>query len=139
MAVLQHFAVTDHLVDGPEAERRHDLARFFGHQEQVVDDVFGLAAEQLSQRGVLRGDANRAGVEVTLPHHDATERDQRGGGKAELFGSQQAGDHDIAARLELAVRFQADSTAQVVQNERLMSFGDAQFPRHPGVLDARQG
>lgn len=39
--------------------------------EQVVNDVFRLPRELLPQHGVLSRDANRTGVQVTLPHHSA--------------------------------------------------------------------
>ena len=75
-------------------------ASFLGHHEEVVDDVLRLAGELLAQHRILRRDADRAGVEMTLPHHDAAERDQRRGREAELLGAEQRGDHDVAAGLE---------------------------------------
>ena len=45
---------------------------------------------------------------------------------------------DIAAGLELAVHFDDDAAAQVVEHERLLRLGQAQLPRHAGVLDAGQ-
>jgi hypothetical protein len=76
---------------------RHDLAHFLGDEEEVVDDVLGLAGEALAQHRVLRRDADRAGVEMALAHHDAAGRDQRRGGEAELVGAEQRADHDVAA------------------------------------------
>ena len=93
----------DEFVHRANAERRHDLAAFLGGHEEVIDDVFRLAVELLAEFRVLRRDADRAGVEVTLPHHDAAEHDERRGREAELFGSQHAGDGDIAAGLQLSV------------------------------------
>jgi len=43
----------------------------------------------------LRGDADRAGVEVALAHHDATERDERRRGETELLSAQQTGDGNV--------------------------------------------
>ena len=40
--------------------------------------------------------------------------------------------------LEAAVGLQHDAAAQVVEHQRLVRFGDAQFPRQAGVLDARE-
>ncbi len=113
-------------------------AGFFGDHEQVVDDVLRLAGELLAQHRILRGDADRAGVEVALAHHDAAERDQRRGGEAELLGAEHRGDHDVAAGLEAAVGLQHDAAAEVVQHQRLVRFGDAELPRQAGVLDARE-
>ena len=44
-------------------------------------------------------------------------------------------DH-VAAGLELAVGLDHDAAAQIVQDQRLMRFGQAQFPRDARVLDA---
>ena len=49
----------------------------------------GVARELLAQLRVLRGHADRAGVEVADAHHDAAERHQRRRREAELLGAQQ--------------------------------------------------
>ena len=51
----------------------HEFAHFFGDEEEEVDDMFRLADEALAQHGVLRRDADRARVEMTLAHHDAAQ------------------------------------------------------------------
>ncbi len=56
---------------------RHHLAHFLGDEEEIVDDVLGLAGEALAQHRVLRGHAHRAGVQVALAHHDAAGGNQR--------------------------------------------------------------
>ena len=135
---IQRIHPADHLVDRAEAQPRHDLAQLLGHHEEVVDDMLRLALELAPQRRVLGGDAHRAGVQVALAHHDAAEGDERRGGEAELLGAQQAGDGDVPPGLELAVRLQHHPGAQVVDHQGLVGFGDAQFPRQPGVLDGGQ-
>ena len=100
-------------------------------------DVLGLAGELLAQLRVLRGDAHRAGVQVALAHHDAARATTSGAVReAELLGAQQRGDHHVAAGLQLAVDLHADAVAQVVQHQRLLRFGQAEFPGNAGVLDA---
>ena len=111
------------------------MPQLFGDHEQVVDDVLRLAGELLAQLRILRRDADRAGVQVTLAHHDAAERDQRRGGEAEFFGAEERGDGDVAAGLELTVGLQHHAAAQVVHHQRLVRFGDAELPRQAGVLD----
>jgi hypothetical protein len=86
-----------------DAELRHQLAHFLGDEEEVVDDVLGLAGEARAQHRILGGDADRAGVEVALAHHDAAFDDQRRGGEAELVGAEQRADDDVATGLDLAV------------------------------------
>ena len=135
---FEQIAAADHFIDRAEAELGHDLSALFGDEEEVIDHVLGLAGEFLSQLRVLSGHAHGASVEMALAHHDAAERDQRGRRESELFGPQHAGDHDVAARLQLAVGLQADAAAQIVEDQGLVRLGDAQLPGNAGVLDARQ-
>jgi hypothetical protein len=83
-------AAPDHLVERAEAELRHELARFLGDEEEVVDHVLGRAREALAQLRVLRRDANGTRVEVALAHHDAAFDDQRRGREAELVAPSSA-------------------------------------------------
>ena len=85
----------DHLLDLAEAHLRHVLADLFGHEEHEVHDVFRLAAETLAQLRVLRGHADRAGVEVADAHHDAPAHHQRCGGETRTLGAKQRGDDHL--------------------------------------------
>ena len=127
--LVEHLGLADHLVEGAVAERSHDLAHFLGDEEEIVDDVLGLAGEALAQHRVLRGDADRAGVEMALAHHDAARRDQGRGGKAEFIGAQQRADHHVAPGAEAAVDLHHDAAAQPLAHQRLMGFGQPDFPR----------
>ena len=127
-----------HLVDGAEAELGHVLAHLLGDEEEEVDHVLGRAGEARAQHRVLRGDAHRAGVQVALAHHDAAHRDQRRGGKAELFRAEQRGDHHVAAGLQLAVGLHADAAAQIVEQQHLLRLGEAKLPGQAGVLDGTE-
>ncbi len=124
-------------IDRADAELRHDLARLFGDEEEVVDDVLGATGELLAQHRILRGHADRAGVQVALAHHDAALGHQRRGGEAELVGAEHRADHHVAPGLHLAVDLHADAAAQTVEHQRLLRLGQAQLPRRAGVLDAR--
>jgi hypothetical protein len=96
--------------------------------------VLGLAGEFGAELRVLGGDADGAGVEMADAHHDAARGDERRGGEAELLGAEQRGDDDVAAGLELAVGLDGDARAQVVEDERLVGLGEAEFPGQAGVL-----
>jgi hypothetical protein len=74
---------------------------------------------------------------MTLAHHDAAFDNQRRRGKAELVGTEQRADDDIAAGLHLTIDLQADTRAQAVQHQRLLRFGQTEFPRRTGMLDRR--
>ena len=105
---------------------------------EEVDDELRLAGEPLAQLGVLRGDADRAGVEVADAHHDAAGHHQRRGREAELLGAEQRGDDDVAAGLELAVGLHDDPVAQPVEQQRLLGLGQAELPGAARVLDRGQ-
>ena len=128
-ALVEHLHLPDHLVEGAIAELGHHLAHFLGDEEEVVDDVLGLADEALAQHRVLRRDADRAGVEVAHAHHHAAGRDQRRGGEAELVGAEHRADHDVAAGAQAAVDLHGDAAAQPVDHQRLVRLGKADLPR----------
>src|SRR5665213_3113060 len=81
----------DRLLEGVQAQRGQVLANLFGDVlEEGLDELRG-ARVALPEHRVLGGDPDRAGVEVTDPHHDATRYDQRGGGEAVLLGTEEYG------------------------------------------------
>ena len=139
LALVEHLHLADHLVEGAVAHRGHDLAHLFGDEEEEVDDVLGLAGEVRAQHRVLGRDADRAGVEMALAHHDAAGRDQRRGREAELVGAEQRADHHVAAGADAAVDLHGDAAAQAVGHQRLVGFGEADLPRRAGVLERGEG
>ena len=86
-----------------EAERGQDLAHLLGDEAEQVDDLLRRAGELLRAALVLRADADRAGVGMALPHHDAAHGDQRGRADAEFLGAEHRGDDDVAAGADAAV------------------------------------
>ena len=133
---FETVAAADHLVHLLKPELGHEFAHFLGNHAHEVDDVLRLARKAFAQLRVLRGHADRAGVEVADAHHDAAHRHQRRGGEPEFLGPQQGGDDHVAAGLQLAVGLDDNPRAQVVEHERLVRLGQAELPREPGVLDA---
>ncbi len=128
----------DHLLNRAEAHFGHDPAQFFRDEEEVVDHMLGLAGEACAQHRILRGHADRAGVEVALAHHDAASGDQRRCGEAELVRAQQCADRDIAPGAQSAVDLHCDAAAQIVEQQCLLRFGQAHFPRATGMGQAGQ-
>ncbi len=98
-----------------------------------------LTFEALAQLRILRRNTHRAGVEVTLAHHDATSCNQWCGGKTELVRSQQGTDDNVAPGAKAAIHLDSDPSAQVVEHQGLVGFRKANFPWRSGVLDGRQG
>ena len=139
--LAQALGMADHLVDGAEAQARHDLTQLLGNKEHKVLNVLGLAAEAATQATVLRGDAGRAGILLAVALHEAAHGDERHGRKAKLLGAQQAGDGNIGAVHELAVGLEHHAGAQAVLQQRLLSLGKAELQRQAGVPNgiARRG
>ena len=137
-AHLDALRASDHLVDGAEAELGHVLTHFLGNEAHEIDDVLRIAGELLAQLGILRGDADRAGIQMARAHHDAAQRLQRPGGESKFFRAKQGADDDVAAGLQLPVDLDADAAAQVVENKHLVRFGEPELPRNSSVLDGRQ-
>ena len=71
-------------------------------------------------------------------HHDAAQRNQRRGRKTKFLRAEQRGDGHVAAGLQLAVRLDINAAAQIVQHERLVRLGQAEFPRAARVFDGRE-
>ena len=132
---FQSIHATDHFLDRAEAELRHQLAHLHRDEAHEVDGVLRLAGVSLAQTRILRRNARGAGVEMTHAHHDAACRNQRSGREAEFFRAEQRSHHHVATRLQLTVGFDRDTAAQVVHHERLVSLGEAKFPRQTGVHD----
>ena len=133
--LTQALGMADHLVDGAEAQARHDLAQLLGNKEHKVLDVLGLAAEAVTQAAVLRRDAGRAGVLLAVALHEAAHGDERHGRKTKLLGTQQAGDGDIGTVHELAVGLEHHARAQAVLQQRLLGLGKAKFQRQARMPD----
>ena len=125
--LAQALGMADHLVDGAEAQARHDLAQLLGNKEHKALDVLGLAAEATTQAAVLRSDAGRAGILLAVALHEAAHRDERHGRKAKLLGTQQTGDGNIGAVHELAVGLEHHAGAQAILQQRLLGLGKAKF------------
>ena len=112
---VEAFDMADHFIDRTETVCGHVLAQFFCDEAHEIDDVLGLAGEILPKLGVLGGDADWAGVLLADAHHEATHADEWGGSEAVFLCTEEGGDRDIAAGLELAVCFENDAAAQVVE------------------------
>src|SRR3974390_1453404 len=129
LAPIEHLHLSDHLVEAAIAELGHQLAHFFGDEEEIIDDVFRLAAETFAQHRVLSGDADWAGIEVAFAHHHAAGGDQWRGSEAEFVGAEKRAYHHITAGADAAVDLHANPAAQAVDDQRLMGPFQAAFPR----------
>src|SRR5579859_6245987 len=135
---LQHLGVADGFGYRPEPQRRQMFAHFLRNVFEKRHHELGFAGEPLPQHRVLRRHADRAGIQVAHAHHHAPAYDQRRAGEAELLSTEQHGDDDVAAGLELAVALHDDPVTQAVLEKGLLRLGDAKLPGRAGVLDRRE-
>src|SRR5215213_3011260 len=126
------------LVQAAQAQCRQVLADLLGDVLEEGLDELRLAAEPGPQLRVLGRDADRAGVEMTDPHHDAAADDERGRREPELLAAEQRRNHDVATGLQLAVDLDDDPVTQPVEEQRLLRLGQAELPGRARVLQAGQ-
>src|SRR5690606_26999708 len=112
---LEALGVANHFLDRAVTELRHELARFLGDKPHEVHDMLRLAGILFAEPRVLRGDAGRTRIQMANTHHDAAGGDERCGGETELLGAEQRGNNDVAAGLELAVGFDGDARAKIIE------------------------
>ena len=136
-AHIEQIGTTNHIVEFTNTQLRHDLADFFGDEEEVIHDVFGLAGEFLTQIGVLGSDTDGASVQMAFTHHDAAFHDQRSGRKTEFIRAQQRANRHVTPRFHLTVGLHAHTATQAVQHQRLLGFSQTDFPRAAAMLDRR--
>ena len=136
--LFQHLALAGHLGDCAVAHRRHERAHFLGDKEEIIDDMLRRAAEALAQHRVLRGDADGTRIEMAFAHHQAARGDERRGGKAELVGTEQRADDNVAPGAQTAVDLQRDTAAQPVQHQCLVGFGESHLPGRTGMFQRRK-
>ena len=136
--LVEQIRTTDQLVEVANTELGHDLACFFGDEEEIIHDVLRLALELCTQYRILRCHTHRAGVQMAFTHHDATFHHQRRRRKTKLICTKQCADHDIATGLDLTIGLNANTAAQSVEHQRLLRLCQTQFPRRARVLDRRQ-
>ena len=133
--LAQQIRPPDNLIHRARANRRQNLPHFLGVEGDQVHHLVRRPGKLRPQSLVLRGDADRAGVRLALPHHDAAHRDQRGGADAIFLGPHHRRHHDVAPGPKAAIGPQRHPFAQVVHRQNLMRLGQAHFPRHAGIFD----
>ena len=116
--------------------RARRFAHFLRDKAHEVHHVGWIAREFRAEFWILSRDADRARVQVTDSHHDATETHQWRRGKPKFLCAQQRRNYNVAPRLKLAVGFQNDAAAKVVQDQSLVRFSQTKFPWNTCVFDA---
>src|SRR5690606_27436524 len=139
LAGPQVLPASDELRDGAGADPRQLVPHGLGKVHEEAHDVVRVTGEAPAQLRVLRRDAHRTGVEVTLAQHGAAQRDEGRGAEPELFCAERGRDDDVTSRLQTAVHAQGHAATEVVLYQRTLNVDEPQLPRLAGVLDAAQG
>ena len=132
---VQSLRLTDRLIEGAVAQLRQVLPHVLGDEPEEVDQVVHLAGETGTELRVLGRHADRAGVEVTHTHHDASGHDERRGGEAVFLGTEEGGHDDVASGAKRTVALHGDAVAQTVEHERLLGVGQADLPGSARMLE----
>src|SRR3954470_5460673 len=132
---VEQIGAPDHVTHSAYAQCCHDGAELFCDEKEEVHHIFGLPFKFLAQLGVLRCYADRTGVEMAFTHHDAATDHQRRCGESKLISTKDCPDGNIASCLHLAVHLHRYTTAELVQHQCLLGFGQPQFPRRTGMFD----
>ena len=132
---IQNFHPANHFLHRAETQLRHNFPQLLGYEKEVVDDILRLAGKAFPQFRVLGGNAHGAGVQVALPQHNAAADNQRSRGKADFIGPQQESDGGVPAGFQLPIGLHYDPAAEVVGDQYLLGFGQAQLPGQAGVFD----
>ena len=132
---VEQIDAANQLIDGAHTELGHVFAHFFGDVAKEILDEFRFAVEFRAQALVLGRDADRTGVEMADAHHHAAQDHQGCGREAVFLGAEHGGDDAVAAGLELSVDLHDDAVAQLIGNQHLLGFRQAEFPRHAGVFE----
>ncbi len=84
----QQIDPADGFLDRAQAQAGQQLTDLLGEMDEEPDDLVRCALELGAQILALGGDASRAGVQVALASHVATDGDQAGSAEAIFFGAQ---------------------------------------------------
>ena len=134
----EQIDAADRLAERSQPEPRQRAADVLGHEGEEGHDLLGGPRELLAQLWTLRGDADRARVDVARAHHQAALGEEERSPEADLVGAEKRGDDHVPSRLEAAVGADADAASQPVRDERLLRLGQAELPGRAGVLDRGQ-
>ena len=125
----------NHFLHRAETQLRHNFPQLLGYEKEVVDDIFRLAGKAFPQFRVLSGNAYGAGVQMAFPQHNATADNQRSRGKADFIRPQQESDSRVPAGFQLPIGLHHNAAAEVVGDQYLLGFRQAQLPGQAGVFD----
>jgi hypothetical protein len=94
---LKPFCLTNDAGKGLLAKLREPFSHFFRDSTEIRHHHLRLALEASAKFLILRCDSYRAGVEMTLPRHNASDCNQRRRAESKFIGAEKRGYNYIAA------------------------------------------
>jgi hypothetical protein len=132
---LQKVGASDRLVEAPQPNRREVAAHLLADEQEIVLDHLRCRSELRAQIRTLCRDPNRTTVDVTRANHQAALGEEQSRAEADLVGTEERGDDDVAAGLDPAIHAQAHASAQAVGDERALCVHETELPGYACVLD----
>ena len=94
---------SDDVIQTLHANFSQILAHFLRKESEEIHQIFASSVKTFAQFFVLCCHAHGTGVLMAFAHHDATQHNQRTGGKTEFLGSQHCHQYDVTACFQLPV------------------------------------
>ena len=120
--LFQQISPADHLFQAGKAERGQNFAHLFCNMCEQLDHFFRRAFKLCPQIITLCADPDRAGIGMTLTHHDTAHRHQSRSANTKFICTQHGGHHNIAARFQAAICAQHNLVTQAIHGQDLMHF-----------------
>ena len=93
----------DALVAGANWGRVRAMHDFIGKRAEVRHHHFRFALEPRAKHFILRGNADGAGIQMALPRHHASDRQQRRRAEAEFVGAQNCRENNVPGEFQASV------------------------------------
>ncbi len=126
------------IAERASAELREAIADFFGQRAEIGCDHLWLSVETSAEFFVLRGNADRAGVEMALASHHAADREERGGAETEFVCAKECANDNIARKFQAPIDTERDTRTEPCADQRVVRFAETDFPRQARVFDGRE-
>ena len=104
------------LAKRPHAKLRQAVAHFFGKRPEICNDHLRLALEPRAEFLILRRDSHGASIQMALPRHHASNRQQRRCAEAEFIRAQNCREHDIPRKFQASVHAEREPRTKARAN-----------------------
>ena len=133
--LCQQVGTANHVIEGFRTDRRQNFTHFLSVECDQVHNLVRVTSVFGPQFRILRTDAHRTCVRLTLTYHDTAHRDQGRCSDTVFFGTQHRSHHDITTCAQTTIGPQGNAFAQVVHCQNLMRLGQTHLPWQTRIFD----